>query len=162
MAFGSGDDDSFDCFKPTIGIQQSSGESWIETRVEDRIVVRCWDLICPRARYTVTNKMSKRVRKSGRAASSVVDRREEARLKEIVESVGLPREPMVKFYRLPGDGRHILVGAISLDEFPMDSCEEYLREMFGGGEYLVRTVRSNGTFGPSRTVRIAERRYVHS
>jgi hypothetical protein len=162
VIFGIGDDDSFDCCGPTIGINESLGESRIVWRIEERIEV--WDsgrTIRWDIGYIIARKMHK-ARNAKRTQTSVVDRREEARLKAVIESIGSPREPMVKFYRLPGDGRHILVGAIPVFDFPFDSCEEYLRDNFGGGEYIVRTVRSNGTFGPSRIVRIAENRHVYN
>jgi hypothetical protein len=106
--------------------------------------------------------MPHKTRNKKRTAASIVDRREEARLKAVIDSIGPPREPLVKFYRLPGDGRHVLVGAMLLCEFPMGDCEQYLSDVHGPGEFLVRTVRANGTFGPSRIVRIAERPYGHN
>jgi len=72
---------------------------------------------------------------------------EEAKLNEFMENIA-PRLPTLKIYRLEPDGKQKLLTTTFLEFF---SYEE-LREQFGGGRFLVRSVRSNGTYGPSRVV----------
>jgi hypothetical protein len=56
-----------------------------------------------------------------------------------------PRGPTVKVYRIGDDGKQTFLGATDLQWFSLT----WVRDTFGGGKYLVRTVRSNGTYGPS-------------
>jgi hypothetical protein len=63
-----------------------------------------------------------------------------------------PRQPMIRIYRVEADGKkHTYLGASDLDCFSLEG----VREHFGGGTFLLRSVRSNGTYGPSRVVSIA-------
>jgi hypothetical protein len=67
--------------------------------------------------------------------------------------------PVIQIYRLDEnqDGKRwrkrTKVGSILFDE-SIDLCVEIQRQ-FGSGEYLARAVRSNGTWGPSRVIRVA-------
>lgn len=73
-------------------------------------------------------------------------------LQQFIETIGPPREPTVRIYRIEPDGKQTRLGSMSLD-----GCdEEAVRAEFGGGTFLLRTVRSNGTYGPSTVLRIAE------
>jgi hypothetical protein len=78
------------------------------------------------------------------------DPKEERRLKVFIDKLGPPREPTVKIYRIEPDGKQTRLGVMELEWFD----EETLRKQFGAGTFLVRTVRSNGTYGPSRVLRI--------
>ena len=80
---------------------------------------------------------------------------ERERLGELLDShIGL-RDPSIQIYRLGADGKQELMGTVSLDVLKM-GIEESIQNNFGAGKFLVRTVLSNGTFGPSRTVVIGE------
>ncbi len=81
---------------------------------------------------------------------------EEAQLRGFIDQIGPGREPTGKIYRLPVDGRQVLLGTVTIYDFPVDEYGAYLRDAFGPGTFLIRTVRTNGTFGPSRIVRIGE------
>src|SRR6185369_4959511 len=70
---------------------------------------------------------------------------EDRRLTAFIEQIGTPREPTVRIYRLDSDGKQTRLGVMSLDYCD----EESVREQFGPGTFLLRTVRSNGTYGPS-------------
>jgi hypothetical protein len=77
---------------------------------------------------------------------------EDEELNDFCENLA-PRGPTLRIYRIESDGRRTRLQFLSMDVF----SEEYLREEFGGGTYLVRTVRSNGTWAPSRVIGIASR-----
>ena len=77
---------------------------------------------------------------------------EERMLREFVENVAA-REPRVKIYRKESNNEQTPITTMTLDAF----SEEELREGFGHATYFLRTVRSNGTFGPSCVIRIAPR-----
>lgn len=74
---------------------------------------------------------------------------EDAQLNAFVEEIA-PREPILKVYRLEQNGRQTFLYATELDSFSLED----LRDHFGAGSFLLRTVRSNGTYGPSRVVHI--------
>jgi hypothetical protein len=77
---------------------------------------------------------------------------EDQRLQQFIETIGPPREPTVRIYRIEPDGKQTRLGSMALD-----GCdEEAVRAQFGAGAFLLRTVRSNGTYGPSTVLRIAE------
>ena len=77
---------------------------------------------------------------------------EERKLREFVENVS-PHEPRLKIYRKESNKQDTPVTTMTLDAF----SEEELRDQFGHGTYFLRTVRSNGTYGPSCVIRIAPR-----
>ena len=79
--------------------------------------------------------------------------REEARLSAFVDDIA-PRLPTVKVYRLEPGGKQKFLFATVIEFFSL----EILREEYDGGKFLVRTVHSNGTYGPSRVVDVASRR----
>ena len=66
------------------------------------------------------------------------------------------RQPQVKIYRIEENKRHTCLHVCPLDEFPVDKTESALQHWFGAGDFLVRTVRSNGTYGPSRVFHIGD------
>ena len=67
--------------------------------------------------------------------------------------------PVIQIYRLDEnqDGRRprkrTKVGTIPFDESIELHVE--IQRQFGSGDYLARAVRSNGTWGPSRVIRVA-------
>jgi len=67
--------------------------------------------------------------------------------------------PVIQIYRLDEtqDGKRwrkrMKVGTIPFDESIQLHVE--IQRQFGSGDYLARTVRSNGTWGPSRVIRVA-------
>jgi len=77
---------------------------------------------------------------------------EDARLNSFVDQI-FPREPTLKVYRIDPDGKQTFLYATDLEFFSLDE----LRDHHDGGKFLLRTVRSNGTYGPSRVVYVAER-----
>src|SRR5262249_19714568 len=86
-------------------------------------------------------------------------------MQAFVEDLGLSfREPTIRIYRLE---RYLMqpktrfrkqtrLAVVSLSEFSQDpgSILEYIQRKFGAGDYLLRTVRSNGKYGPGIVVRI--------
>ena len=80
-------------------------------------------------------------------------RREEAELSAFADEIA-PRVPTVKVYRLEAGGKQKLLFATDIDFFSL----EILRDHYDGGRFLVRTVRSNGTYGPSRIVLVESKR----
>jgi hypothetical protein len=88
-----------------------------------------------------------------RKTKQTVDAAEDKKLREFEDDIA-PRMPWVKIYRIEKDGRQTFLGATDLEFFSF----EMLRHEFGGGKFLVRTVRSNGTWGPSRIVHVASDR----
>ena len=77
---------------------------------------------------------------------------EERKLRKFVDRVS-SREPRVKVYRKEPDNSLTPLTTRSLDGF----SEEELRDAFGPGACFLRTIRSDGTFGPSCTLRLAPR-----
>jgi hypothetical protein len=76
---------------------------------------------------------------------------EEQQMHEFMDDIA-PRSPTLRIYRIDADGKkHEFLGCAQLEEFSLED----VRERFGSGTFLLRSVRSNGTFGPSRVVRIA-------
>jgi hypothetical protein len=76
---------------------------------------------------------------------------EEEKLEQFVDNIW-PREPTLRIYRVDEKTKkQTLLGSADLDTFELD----LLRERYGAGCFLLRTVRSNGTWGPSRMVWIA-------
>jgi len=82
------------------------------------------------------------------------DPREEKLLNQFIDSIGVENEPTVRIFRLEENGKRTRMGVVTLDVCD----EESIQAQFGGGTFLVRTVRSNGTFGPSKVIGIEERR----
>ena len=78
---------------------------------------------------------------------------EDEQLSEFMDNL-CPRVPMLKIYRIEEDGKQTFLGALAMGLF----CLDEVRSRFGGGKFLIRSVRSNGTYGPSRVVQIAPRR----
>jgi hypothetical protein len=85
-------------------------------------------------------------------------------LRSFVEDIGLAREPTIRIYKLDSGRKQsqthfrkqIRVGEVLFSDFSHDpSCIfDYLRSEFGAGTFLLRTVRPNGTYGPSKVVRV--------
>ena len=70
-----------------------------------------------------------------------------------------PREPRIRIYRIDEHTKkQTPLGSAHIDGFEL----EQLRERFGGGCFLLRTIRSNGSWGPSRVVHVAGSRNVRS
>jgi hypothetical protein len=80
-----------------------------------------------------------------------------------MEDVFPRREPSIRIYRLEQndkrDGtrfrKQTNVGQVCLSE--ARDLLETLHSQFGPGTYLLRGVKSNGTYGPSRVVEIGPR-----
>jgi hypothetical protein len=97
-----------------------------------------------------------------------VQDRELKALTAFMDNIGSSREPTIRIYRLETPQKqhqtrfrkHTRVGEVLLSDFSHDPSDlfEYLRAEFGAGTFLLRTVRSNGTYGPSRVVSIARTR----
>jgi hypothetical protein len=63
-----------------------------------------------------------------------------------------PRSPTLRIYRIDSEEKkQEFLGCLPLLGFSL----EEVRDQFGSGTFLLRSVRSNGTYGPSRVVRIA-------
>jgi len=75
---------------------------------------------------------------------------EEQRLETWLDS-WIPREPHLRIYRITDERKQVFLTTSSLGGFD----PEQLREEYGAGKFLLRTVRSNGKWGPSRVLRIA-------
>ena len=84
-------------------------------------------------------------------------------LSAFMDNVFPHREPFIRIYRLEPNvirqntpfRKQTRIGEICLSE--ADNILQELQHQFGAGTYLLRSIRSNGTYGPSRVVRIAER-----
>lgn len=84
-------------------------------------------------------------------------------LAAFMENVFPGREPTIRIYRIESNElrqntpfrKQTRLGEICLSE--ADNILQDMQFQFGAGTYLLRSVRSNGTYGPSRVVRIAER-----
>ena len=89
---------------------------------------------------------------------------QDKKLQAFMEDIGPSRVPTIRIYRLKFDQKQsqthfrkqIRVGEAPLSDFSRDPSGifEYLRAEFGAGTFLLRTVRPNGTYGPSRVVHI--------
>ena len=96
--------------------------------------------------------MRRRVQKTRRLQT------EDEKLNAYMDRYGSNR-PLIQIYRLDedennkGKRKQTRVGAMLFDE-RLD-LESEVQRQFGGGTFLARTVRSNGTWGPSRVLRIA-------
>lgn len=83
---------------------------------------------------------------------------ERDRLRGLLDAKLGPRDSSIKIYLLEPDGKQRLMGSDTLDLLENDfGLEETIRDRFGSGKFLVRTVLPNGTFGPSRVVAIGDR-----
>lgn len=74
---------------------------------------------------------------------------EEAQLSAFMDDIA-PREPLLKVYRIEA-GKQTFLFATDFEFFSLED----LRNQYGGGKFLLRSVRSNGTYGPSRVVKVA-------
>jgi len=85
-----------------------------------------------------------------------------------MEDVFPDREPTIRIYRIePNEMRQntrfrkqTRIGEVCLSA--ADNILQEIQFQFGAGTYLLRSVRLNGTYGPSRVVRIAERTFGRS
>jgi hypothetical protein len=85
--------------------------------------------------------------------NQIVEMTEDEQLTELMEFIS-PRNPYIRVYRVdPHTKRHTYLGNLDADGFDLS----VVREAFGSGTFLVRSVRSNGKYGPSRIVGIAPR-----
>jgi hypothetical protein len=89
------------------------------------------------------------MRRKNKAQSPGKRRPEDAQLSEFMENIW-PKDPILKIYRVGPNGKQTLLGSAVLDSFSLD----HVRHRFGSGTFLLRTVRSNGTYGPSRVVHL--------
>jgi hypothetical protein len=78
---------------------------------------------------------------------------EDTRLNAFMEDI-FPRWPMLKVYRLGPGGKQTFLCSADLETFSLGM----LRDQYDGGKFLLRTIRSNGTYGPSRVVQVAPKR----
>jgi hypothetical protein len=87
--------------------------------------------------------------------------------REFLDDVCGPNEPMIKIYSVQANGKQTCIDCVFPDhsdytkagapEFHFPSSVELLKRLrndFGSGKYLLRTVHSNGRFGPSRVITI--------
>jgi hypothetical protein len=89
---------------------------------------------------------------------------EDKKLQEFMEDVIPRREPSIRIYRIELNEKRTnapfrkqtRLSEIALSE--AGDILEYLHFHFGPGTYLLRSVRSNGVYGPSRVVYIGARR----
>lgn len=73
-----------------------------------------------------------------------------------------PTEPLVKIYRIEPNGKQVCLDYLFLETMKSGVLKlpgtsqvlRNIRDQFGPGKYLLRTVYSNGRFGPSRVVHI--------
>jgi hypothetical protein len=97
-----------------------------------------------------------------RRTRSNIHLREDQEFSTFVEELGPLREPTIRIYRLEENQRQnrtrfrkqIRVDEVLFSDFSRDpsSIYVYLRANFGPGCFLLRTVRSNGVYGPSKLV----------
>jgi len=88
--------------------------------------------------------------------------------KRFMDKISPSREPTIRIYRLESlqeqkrtrFRKQTRVGEVLLSDFSHDPALicDYLRAKFGAGNFLLRVVRANGTYGPSRVVSIGGRR----
>ena len=79
---------------------------------------------------------------------------EDKQLQAFIDAMPDDRQPRLRIYRLESDGSQTRLFAGALEEFPAEDAQPMLQDWFGAGKFLVRTVRSNGTYGPSRVFHI--------
>jgi hypothetical protein len=89
---------------------------------------------------------------------------EESYFRDYLEQIVGPTEPRIKIYKILPNGKQVCVHCIFVEEYssskgvyrfpPADRLPEIIRDQFGPGRYLLRTVYSNGRFGPSRVMHI--------
>jgi hypothetical protein len=73
-----------------------------------------------------------------------------------------PSDPVIKIYRIERNGKQVCLDCVFAEitkqgvlRFPQSTnILHSIRVKFGPGRYLLRTVYSNGRFGPSRVVHI--------
>jgi len=73
-----------------------------------------------------------------------------------------PTEPVIRIYRIESNGKQVCLDSLFVEmvkpgvlRIPgADHVLDNIRGQFGPGKYLLRTVYSNGRFGPSRVVHI--------
>jgi len=78
---------------------------------------------------------------------------EDEQLQAFIDTL-IPRQPKIKIYRIESDKRQTPMGVFNLDELSGSSVEQRIADTCGAGTFLVRTIRSNGRYGPSRVVAI--------
>jgi len=113
--------------------------AWVLTNVGSKQWQRHWETLVDLLEDQFTGSKPRR------------DAEEERKLIDVIEQIGPPREPSVRVYRIDADGKQTRMGVMSLEYCD----EEAVREQFGTGTFLLRSVRSNGTYGPSTVVRLA-------
>lgn len=89
---------------------------------------------------------------------------EENYFRRYLDEICGPTDPIMKIYKIERNGKQVCVDCLFLErydsktgvfKFPNPSnVLESIRGKFGPGKYLLRTVYSNGKFGPSRVVQI--------
>jgi hypothetical protein len=88
---------------------------------------------------------------------------EEHYFRRYLDEIVGPSEPTVKIYRIEPNGKQVCVDCLFVEQVVdfskglfkfsrPDDVLENIRHQFGPGRYLLRTVYSNGRFGPSRRV----------
>ena len=94
-----------------------------------------------------------------RAASKT--KTEEDYFRQFLDDVW-PTEPVVKLYRIGSNRKQVCLASLSVEMAKpgvlrivgVDNVLNHIRVEFGPGEYLLRTMYSDGRFGPSRVVHI--------
>src|SRR5690242_20701432 len=89
---------------------------------------------------------------------------EDEYLRRYLDEIVGPAEPKLKIYRIKPNGKQVCVNCLFVEEYDLSrgvlkfarpACVvENIRAQFGPGKYLLRTVYSNGRFGPSRVLDI--------
>jgi len=96
-----------------------------------------------------------------RSAAASKTRTEEDYFRQFLDGVW-PTEPAIKIYRIGSNGKQVCVDSLFVEMVKpgvlriegADNVLNHIRGQFGPGKYLLRTVYSNGRFGPSRVVHI--------
>jgi hypothetical protein len=81
-------------------------------------------------------------------------RKEENYFRRLLDEICPASEPVLKVYKVRSDGKQVCVFSIYPDDFKSSDVLNHIRNQFGPGSYLLRTVHSNGRFGPSRVVHL--------
>jgi hypothetical protein len=95
-----------------------------------------------------------------RKRQTAMTRKEENYFRSVLDQICPPAMPVIKVYRIKGDRTQVCVFTVYPDDFKGDLpifSENVLKEIHnhcGPGKYLLRTVHSNGRFGPSRIVHL--------
>jgi hypothetical protein len=89
---------------------------------------------------------------------------EEKYFRGYLDEICGPTDPVVKIYKIERNGKQVCVDCLFIEQyntqlgafqFPNPNYVlDGIRDKFGPGRYLLRTVYSNGRFGPSRIVHI--------